>query len=48
VILETFGPNVKIGKTKSKSHTEIKSCNTNCVLLQFSSCLYRIKVSFLT
>ena len=48
MILQPFVENVQIGMTKSKTHTEIKSCITNCVLLQLRSRLHRIKVSFLT
>ena len=47
-ILRPFEANVQIGKTKSKTHAEIKSCTTECVKLQFRSRLHRIKVSFLT
>jgi len=32
MILGPFGENVQIGKLNSKTHTEIKSCTTNCVL----------------
>jgi len=46
-ILRPIEANFQIGKTKSKTHTEIKSCTTNCVKLQFSSGIHRIKVSFL-
>jgi hypothetical protein len=48
MILEPFGANVQNWKTKFKTHIKIKSCITNCVLLQLSSLLRHRKVSFLT
>ena len=37
MILEPFRVSVQTGKTKPKTYIKIKSCITNCVLLQLSS-----------